>query len=91
MRREEFDMDTNSDIMYELLQKYNEKDQVNMRCGVSGRTALHLAVEVHNVGAVARLIGRGADQEAKDDAGETPGELARKLGGREEILELLEA
>lgn len=77
--REDCDMTTNRDIIYELLQRFNTPEQLNMRCQALGRTALHLAVDTANVGGLKELVDRGADKEALDDLGETPASLAERL------------
>ena len=52
MRREEFDFDTNANIMHELLLRWKGKEELDRKCGVRGATALHLAIEAGNLGGV---------------------------------------
>jgi ankyrin repeat protein len=74
--RDEYDMVVNRDILVELLQRWNEAEHLNLRCGVDGKTALHLAVEAGNVEAVRLLLERKADRMLHDDRGRTPLEHA---------------
>lgn len=76
-----FDLPTNHDIIYELLQRYHTPAHLNARCRILDRTALHLVVEAANAGALERLLDRGADREVEDGNGETPGGLATRLLG----------
>lgn len=46
----------------------------------AGKTALHIAVEKHNPDVIRLLVGRGANQDLKDDEGKTPIEYA--IGGK---------
>lgn len=55
----------------------------------SGATPLHHAVLANNSFAVWELLRRGADAEAKDDAGRTPLELAREIGANSYIIQYL--
>lgn len=96
LRREECDMDTNRDLVYELLQRYSTPQELDMRCGVLGRAALHLAAEAANIGAVRELVGMGANVEIVDEGGDTAAKLAAKLlaqtgnGMEAEMKEILE-
>jgi len=84
MCREDCDMTTNREIMYELLTKFNTAEHLNMRCQIHRRTALHLAVEVGNVCAVSELVGMGADMSLEDEMGKTPLSFAESLLPRAE-------
>ncbi len=76
--RVDYDMATNRETMYELLQLFNTPEQLNLRCNIQGRTALHLAVEACNIGVVRELTSlREVDLEAVDEGGETPASLLR--------------
>ncbi|KFX94451.1 hypothetical protein V495_08848 [Pseudogymnoascus sp. VKM F-4514 (FW-929)] len=54
------------------------KDHLDLKCGNEGKTALHLAVHVGNVGVVRELLDAGADK-SKNDGGMTPAQLALEL------------
>jgi ankyrin repeat protein len=54
-----------------------------LKCGNEGKTALHLAVHVGNVGVVRELLDAGADKSIKDDGGMTPAQLALELSGKQ--------
>ncbi|KAL8687743.1 MAG: hypothetical protein Q9218_006175 [Villophora microphyllina] len=71
MREEEFDSDTNADILYELLLKWNKPEEVNAVCDINGSTALHLAVYNGNAAAVKALLGAGAKTDVRDGNGDT--------------------
>ncbi|KAI9697693.1 MAG: hypothetical protein M1836_004643 [Candelina mexicana] len=80
LRTEDFDMATNRDIMYELLQRFNTPEQLNMRCKIRAQTALHLAVEVGNIAVVKELTSlKEVDLEAVDEGGKTPADILRTL------------
>ena len=79
LRREELDWAVNRDLIYELLQRFNTPEELDQRCGVLGRTALHLAVEAGNTGAVSELLAIGADVTLLDENGETAVQLATRL------------
>lgn len=53
---------------------------LNARCGLLNRTALHYAVEFRKLMTVKHLIDRGIDVEAKDDEGMTALDIARERG-----------
>jgi ankyrin repeat protein len=101
LRRENFDMRTNRDIIYELALRYETPEELNLQCIIQGKTALHMAVEMRNVGAVDVLVAMGADVMVEDEEGETPLALARRLASEArvgsgvteefEILDLLES
>ena len=61
VKRNEWDFDTNADIMHELLLKYKSEEQLDRTCEINGNTALQLAVSVGNVRAAEALMRAGAD------------------------------
>ena len=75
--RDEFDFDTNADIMYELLLNWKDEGCLNARCGIKDRTALHLAVLAGNLGAIESLLKAGANRTVLDGDGKTPLDLAQ--------------
>ncbi|MCJ1470022.1 hypothetical protein MMC07_008667 [Pseudocyphellaria aurata] len=79
LRREEFDRAMNRDVVYELLQRFNAPEELDQRCDVLGRTALHLATEAGNTGAVSELLAMDANAMILDHDGETPAQLAARL------------
>ena len=82
VQREEWDFDTNADIMHELLLKYRTEKHLNARSRLKGNTALHLAITVLNVRAVEALVRAGADTDTvMNAAGETARGLAESLKG----------
>ncbi|KAL8901345.1 MAG: hypothetical protein Q9207_005240 [Kuettlingeria erythrocarpa] len=83
----EFDMDTNADIMYELLVKWRQPDELNARCKIKGNTALHLAVLARNSGAVKALVEAGASRSMVNDEGKTAVGVAEEGSGIEAFLE----
>ena len=80
--REEFDMDTNADIMYELLMKWKQPHELDARCAIDGNTALHLAVGAQNLGAVKSLIDAGASTSIENDNGKTAYQLITETSER---------
>ncbi|PWY73020.1 ankyrin [Aspergillus heteromorphus CBS 117.55] len=85
LNRDEYDMIMNQDIIHELLQKWGDVESVNLRCGIHGRTALHLAAEAGNVRGCEMLLARKADVSVRDELGLTAVELAREtLDGLDE-------
>ena len=80
--RQEFDTDTNADIMYELLRKWSQPEELNAKCGIDGNTALHLAVAAENTATMQYLLDAGADTTIRNEHGETPLQLVRKGAGR---------
>ena len=76
--RVEFDMDTNADIMYELLMKWRQQDDLDAVCGLDGNTALQLAVRAQNLAAVNSLLEAGASTKIRNDHDETAMQLAKK-------------
>ncbi|KAL9127632.1 MAG: hypothetical protein Q9217_003523 [Psora testacea] len=81
MTTAEFDMDTNTDILYELLLKWKSREELNATCGIRGNTALHLAVESDNVEAIEAFLRAGADRTIANDDGEIALHVAEKLKG----------
>lgn len=79
LRREECDWAANRDLVYELLQRFNAPEELDRRCSVLGRTALHLATEAGNTGAVTELLATGADATLLDEGGEAAVHLAARL------------
>jgi len=77
--RAELDVDTNADIMYELLMKWRQQDELDAVCGLDGSTALHLAVEARNLAATRSLLEAGASTTIRNDQDETAVQLAKKL------------
>ncbi|KAL9585348.1 MAG: hypothetical protein Q9212_001579 [Teloschistes hypoglaucus] len=63
MEEEEFDRDTNADVMYELLQRWNRKEELDARCGWiddgGEATALQLAIRAQNPAIVKALVEAG--------------------------------
>ncbi|KAI4196716.1 MAG: hypothetical protein LQ350_006362 [Teloschistes chrysophthalmus] len=69
VKSEEFDKDTNADIMYELLQKWNRREELDARCeidGGRGATALDLAIRAKNPAIVKALVEAGATGDVED-------------------------
>ncbi len=81
MTREEFDFDTNANIMHELLLRWKGKQELDRKCGVRGDTALHLAIEAGNLGGVDSLVRIGASASIENEDGETAMQLAERLAG----------
>ena len=90
VKMQAFDLDTNTDIMSELLLRWPGSEQLDMKCGIGGNTAMHLAVEAGNVGAVESLLQAGAGTGFRNEEGETAKQLAERVAARgkanEEIL-----
>ncbi|KAL8792124.1 MAG: hypothetical protein Q9195_005299 [Heterodermia aff. obscurata] len=80
--RQEFDKDTNADIMYELLRKWCQPEELNAKCDIDGNTALHLAVAAQNIGTMQHLLDAGADTTIENEHGETPLQLVGKSAER---------
>ena len=76
---EDFDMSLNRDTFHTLLEIFDTPEQRNMKNLISGRTALHLALEAHNWRVVHELVQIGVDREIMDDANETPLSMAQRL------------
>ncbi|KAL8989515.1 MAG: hypothetical protein Q9169_008346 [Polycauliona sp. 2 TL-2023] len=85
----EFDMDTNADIMYELLMKWRQSHELDGRCAIKGNTALHLAVLARNLGAVKGLVEAGASTVVENEDGKTALGLAEDNTVGQEIQSLL--
>ncbi|KAL8661569.1 MAG: hypothetical protein Q9202_005455 [Teloschistes flavicans] len=79
VKREEFDMDTNADVMYELLQRWKGREEVDAVCDVDGSTALHLAIRTQNSAGVKALLDAGASTLIPDGGGETVAQLAKRV------------
>jgi ankyrin repeat protein len=77
--RKDYDMVVNEEIMQELLLRWGGEAHLNLKSGVEGGTALHLAVDAGNVEAVRLLVEKGADTTVTDDFGLTPAELGKAL------------
>jgi ankyrin repeat protein len=89
LAREDFDLETNRTIVHELLEWYKTSDQLNMRCDIKGKTALHLAVERGKVGVVEELVKAGADTQISCETGETAAGMARRYFEEQPILQKL--
>ncbi len=63
--------------------------EIDKQGPVNGYTALHDAIWQNNVATAKVIIDAGANLDLKSNAGETPLDLARKLG-RREIVNLIE-
>ena len=87
VKLEEFDMETNRDIMYELLLHWQRSEDLNVICGIRGNTALHLAVESGNIGGVENLLKAGVDPKIVNEDGETALQIAERLAGRGKAFE----
>lgn len=81
--------------MYELLLKWRGSEALNAQCMIRGNTALHLAVEAGNLGAVYQLMRGGIDTSILNDDGRTALELAESIDGQDsehtEILRVLKS
>jgi ankyrin repeat protein len=86
LMREDFDLETNRIIVHELLEWFKTPEELNIRCDIAGKTALHLAVERGNVGVVEELVKAGADIQISCDSGETAADIARRLFKEQLIL-----
>ena len=82
-------MDTNSDIMHELLLHWPASEELNATCHIRGNTALHLAAEFGNVGAIESLLKAGADATIMNEDGETSLQVAERLAGQSKMHEEL--
>lgn len=76
---QEFDVETNADIMYELLLKWQGRDELNAKCKIRGNTALHVAVEAANSRAVEALLMAGARRDVVNEEGKTALEIAETM------------
>ena len=92
----DFDFDTNREILHGLLSHFNAPEDLNARCQPDGNTALMVAVQQKNLGAVEELLVAGADREMANFGGKTALDLvveqmeASGQEGWEELLELFE-
>ena len=92
----DFDFDTNREILHGLLSHFNAPEDLNARCQPDGNTALMVAVQQKNLGAVEELLVAGADREMANFGGKTALDLvveqmeATGQDGWEELLELFE-
>jgi ankyrin repeat protein len=84
---QEFEMETNRDIMYELLLHWPASEDLNAISNINGNTALHLAVESGNLGAVESLLKAGADASILNSDKETALQVAEKLAGQSKVHE----
>ena len=82
-----FDLETNTDILYELLLRWPGREELDMKCAIGGNTALHLAVEAGNAGAVESLLRAGAGTEIRNEEGETAMGVAERVKGRGKVSE----
>ena len=82
-----FDLETNRDILYELLLKWPGTERLDMKCAIGGNTALHLAIDAGNAGAVESLLRAGAGTGIKNEEGETARGLAERVAGRGKVNE----
>lgn len=85
VQREDFDFDTNRDILLELLRVYKEPSSLDLPSGIEARTALHLAIEVANVEAVRELIRAGASKDIEDAHGCSPSKRAALLARTSDV------
>ncbi|KAL9028825.1 MAG: hypothetical protein Q9196_002853 [Gyalolechia fulgens] len=85
----EFDMDTNADIMYELLMKWRKAQELDASCSINGNTALHLAVLARNSGAVKALVEAGASTSITNEEGKTALGIAEDTTAGQEIQSFL--
>nr|POE77886.1 serine/threonine-protein kinase shk2 [Quercus suber] len=77
VERSEFDMTTNHEILGELLKYFSDANSVNARCKLEGKTALMLALNLHNLGAAQLLVHAGADITITDDNGSSASDYAK--------------
>jgi ankyrin repeat protein len=82
----DFDYATNSRIAHEILEKFREPKQLNERCNVQGRTALHLAAVYGNFGVAKELFHAGVDVTLLDSNGETAAQIARYIRSDDDVL-----
>ena len=87
VKLKEFDMETNRDIMYELLLHWPASEDLNAKSNINGNTALHLAVSSGNLGAVESLLKAGADAGILNSDQETALQVAEKLAGQSKVHE----
>jgi hypothetical protein len=88
LERVEFDWETNGTIVHELLTYFCDRDELNARC-LQGKMDLNLAAEFGNSGVVEELVRAGADVNLRCETGETPADVARKVWGQKDGVEIL--
>lgn len=76
----------NRAIVHELLEWFREPGQLDLRCQMQGKTALHLAAEYGNVGVAEELIKADADNSFRCEMEETPADMARRVFAQKKIL-----
>ena len=86
LTRGDFDWETNRAIVHELLEWFRELWQLDLRCQMQGKTALHLAAEYGNVGVAEELVKAGADKSLRCEMEETPAEIAKRVFAQKKIL-----
>lgn len=85
LRMEGFDMETNRDMMYELLLQWPASEALNATCHIRGNTALHLASG--NVRAVESLLKAGADTTIVNEDEEIVLQVAERLVRQSKVHE----
>ncbi|KAL9038328.1 MAG: hypothetical protein Q9214_005322 [Letrouitia sp. 1 TL-2023] len=93
--RQEFDVETNADIMHELLLKWKGPEELNATCEIRGNTALHLAVEATNSRAVEALLRAGARRDVINEERKTALDIAEMMTEKTEkyaaLVEILQS
>ena len=87
VKKEHFDLETNAEIMRELLLKWKDPAKLNARCLIGGNTAMHLAVKSGNHGTVEALLQAGADGGIFNNENMSPEQCARKLAASDKEFE----
>ncbi|KAI0114197.1 ankyrin [Hypoxylon sp. NC0597] len=87
--RADFDWDTNRALVRQLLEWFQGPEKLDARCGSEGKAALHLAAEHGNFGVVEELVRAGADKLVRSEAGETAGEIAKRVWSGPETGEMV--
>lgn len=82
----DFDWETNRAVVHELLEWFHEPGQLDLRCQMQGKTALHLAAEYGNVGVAEELVKAGADKSVRCETEETPADIARRMFAQEKKI-----
>ena len=96
VKTSDFDFDTNREILHELLSHFKASEYLHARCLPDGDTALMIAVQQKNLGAVEELLIAGTDREITNFGGKTALDLVveqMEVSGQEgweEVLELFE-
>jgi ankyrin repeat protein len=83
----DFDFDTNREILHGLLSHFKAPECLDARCLPDGNTALMIAVQEKNLGAVEELLIAGADRKITNSEGKTALDLVVEqmgAGGQEE-------